>query len=87
MAISQISKFHIFAHLSIQEPLIDKLQRLGCMEITRIEEGMEFKNWRNIEEDISNNGTALKLNSVKFCIDLLSGYGNDKKKGFDSIFT
>jgi V/A-type H+-transporting ATPase subunit I len=87
MAISQISKFHIFAHLSIQEPLIDKLQRLGCMEITRIEEGMEFKNWRNIEEDISNNGTALKLNSVKFCIDLLSGYGNDKKKGFDSLFT
>ena len=87
MAISQISKFHIFAHLSIQEPLIDKLQRLGCMEITRIEEGMEFKNWRNIEEDISNNGTALKLNSVKFCIDLLSSYGNDKKKGFDSLFT
>lgn len=89
MSISQISKFHIFAHLSIKEPLLDKLQRLGCMEITQIEKEKEmvFHNWRNIEEDINKNGTALKLNNVKFCIDLLSNYGNGEKKGLNSLFT
>ncbi len=87
MAISQISKFHIFAHLSIREPLIAELQKLGCMEITQIEEEVEFRNWKSMEEDANNNGIARKLNNVKFCIDLLSNYGNDRKKGLNSLFT
>jgi vacuolar-type H+-ATPase subunit I/STV1 len=87
MAISLISKFHIFAHLSIKESLLGKLQRLGCLEITHIEEKLEFHNWKNIEEDINNNSTVLKLNNVKFCIDLLSNYGNGEKKGLNSLFT
>ncbi len=87
MAISQISKFHIFAHLSIKESLINELQKLGFMEITRIEEKVEFHNWKSIEEGISNNNVTLKLNNVKFCIDLLSNYGNDKKRILSSLFT
>ena len=87
MAISLISKFHIFAHLSIKDSLLDELQRLGCMEITHIEEEVEFHNWRNIEEDINKRDITLILNNVKFCIDLLSNYEIDEKKGLNSLLT
>lgn len=86
MAISKISKFHIFAHLSIKESLLGELQKLGCIEITHIEEKMEFRNWGNIEEDIDNN-ISIKLNNVKFCIDLLSNYEDKKSRGLKSLFT
>ena len=85
MAISKISKFHIFAYLSIKESLLSELQRLGCMEITHIEEKVEFHNWKNIEEDIDYN-ISVKLNNVKFCIDLLSNYDGKKRSGLNSLF-
>ncbi|MDD3655541.1 MAG: V-type ATP synthase subunit I [Atribacterota bacterium] len=85
MAISAVSKFHIFAHLSIKEPILSDLQKLGCVEISHIEEKAEFHNWKDIEED-TKSGTSVKLNNIKFCIELLSSYGSEKRRGLNSFF-
>ncbi|KUK97879.1 MAG: hypothetical protein XE08_0673 [Parcubacteria bacterium 32_520] len=86
MAVSKVNKFHIFAHLSIKESLLDELQRLGCLQITSIEKSSDFHDWNGVEEG-SENKTSAKLNKVKFCIELLSNYGNERKKGLQSLIS
>lgn len=84
MAISQVSKFHIFAHLSIKEFLLKELQKLGCAEIIHIGKKTSFHDWKNIEED-NESSISAELNKVKFCIDLLSNYKEEEKKGIKSL--
>ncbi len=84
MAISQISKFHIFAHLSIKESLLKELQKLGCVEIIDIDKKTSFHDWKSMEEEGEINLSA-ELNKVKYCIDLLSDYKVEDKKGFQSF--
>ena len=86
MAVSKVNKFHIFAHLSIKESLLDELQRLGCLQITSIEKSSDFHDWNGVEEG-NENKTSAKLNKVKFCIELLSNYGNERKKGLQSLIS
>ncbi len=86
MAVSQISKFYILAHLSIKNPLLNELQKLGCVEITHCDKDIEFRNWNNIEESIDSDTTS-SLNNVKYCIDLLSDYGNDQNSGLNSFLS
>ncbi|NLL62029.1 MAG: V-type ATP synthase subunit I [Candidatus Atribacteria bacterium] len=86
MAISEVSKFHIFAHLSIKESLLNELQKLGFLEIIQIEEKEEFCGWNNLD-DSSNSPSSASLNDVKFCIDFLSNYANEEDKGIKSLFT
>lgn len=86
MAISKISKFHIFGHLSIKEPLLNELQKLGFLETTHIEEKEGFHNWSDLEDNFSLSSST-SLNNVRFCIDLLSNYLNKEEKGIRSLFT
>lgn len=85
MAVSQISKFYIFAHLSIQEPLIKELQKLGFLEISEIREKDEFQEWK-ISHENDENHFLTELTKVKFCIDFLSDYQGKEKKGISSLF-
>ena len=86
MAISKVNKFHIFAHLSIKEQLLDELQKLGSVEIMNISKKTAFHDWENIEDNVDINLSA-ELNKVKFCIDLLSNYQEEKNKGLKSLFS
>lgn len=85
MTISKVNKFHIFAHLSIQESLLKELQKLGCVEIINITKKTAFHDWKDIDEAIQDNVSA-DISKVKFCIDLLSEYQEDDKKGLKSLF-
>ncbi len=86
MAISKVNKFHIFAHLSIKEQLLEELQKLGSVEIIHISKKTVFHDWENIEENLDANISA-ELNKVKFCIDLLSNYQEEKNNGLKSLFS
>ncbi len=86
MAISKVNKFHIFAHLSIKEQLLEELQKLGSVEIMHISKKTVFHDWKNIEDNLDINISA-ELNKVKFCIDLLSNYQEEKNKGLKSLFS
>ncbi len=86
MAISQVRKFHIFAHLSIKEILLKELQKLGCVEIIHIGKKTAFHDWLNIEET-SEEDASVELNKIKYCIDFLSNYQDKDKKGIQSLFS
>jgi V/A-type H+/Na+-transporting ATPase subunit I len=85
MAISQVKKFHIFAHLSIKELLLKELQKLGSTEIIHIGKKTAFHDWKNIEEDTESD-VFIELNKVKFCIDFLSPY-REEEKGIQTLFS
>ncbi|MDD4363225.1 MAG: V-type ATPase 116kDa subunit family protein, partial [Atribacterota bacterium] len=79
MAVSKIKKFHIFAHLSLKESMLKELQKLSCVEITKIEKKALFHEWEKIGENTDDNVTS-ELNKVKFCIDLFNLYKNSDDK-------
>jgi len=86
MAVSKINKFHIFAHLSLKESLLKELQKLSCVEITKIEKKALFHEWEKIEENPDEN-IASESNKVKFCIDLFNLYKDkDTKKSDRAIY-
>ncbi len=85
MTIAKVNKFHIFAHLSIKESLLSELQKIGCAEIIHISKKSAFHDWENIKEEVALN-TSAELNKVKYCIDLLSNYREEEKKGIKLLF-
>ena len=85
MAISKVNKFYIFAHLAIKDPLLKELQKIGLVEIIDIEKKTLFHDWSNIVE-YENGNVSIELSKVRYCIDFLSNYQKEEKKGFNSFF-
>jgi len=86
MAVSIIKKFHIFAHLSIKDALLEELQKLECVEIMQIDEKKVFQEWESVQEEDGGRNSSTEINKVKFCIELLSQFHKSEKKGIQSFF-